>query len=277
VHTVVRCPSCGLAYTTPRLSPTALLQEIYDQSYWASASPKEQGYADYAADEPLYLRTFRRRSRLLRPFARPPGRVLDVGCAAGYYLTVAREGGWEVAGVEPSQPIAALARERLPGAEIHVGDVMNAPFPAASFDLVTLWDVVEHTPDPVAFVQAAAALVKPGGILLLETQNVDSLFARLLGGRWQHYKHREHLYHFNPYTLRQLIERKAGLRLVHLTSFYGGKYVSPAFIAERVGRIHPLLSLLLRPLARLKGLGLYVNVFDELVAVCRRPLAGGGS
>jgi hypothetical protein len=111
-------------------------------------------------------------------------------------------------------------------------------------------------------------------VLVLETQNVESLFARLLGRRWQHFKHHEHLYHFSPATLRRLLEREAGLNIMDRTSRFGGKYVSPAFIAERAGRVHPLLSRLLAPLAGMKRTGLYINLFDELICVCRRPGEG---
>lgn len=268
---VVRCGGCGLGYTTPRLPQGALIEEVYDERYWRSAAPKERGYANYAAEEDLYLRTFRRRMAFVRAFATPPGRLLDVGCAAGYFLTVAGAEGWTCAGVEPSRPIAEVARGRLPGVELHAGLLADAPFAPAAFDLVTLWDVVEHTPDPVAFVRGAVAALRPGGVLILETQNLESPFARLMGRRWQHFKQREHLFHFSPATLRRLLEREAGLALLRMTRRYGGKYVSPAFIAERAGRVHPLLSRLLSPLARLDRSGLYVNLFDELVVACRRP------
>ncbi len=271
---VVRCSRCGLVYVTPRLPPGALLEEIYDESYWKSDSPKVRGYADYSAERDFYERTFRIRYRFVGNFAFPPGKVLDVGCAAGYFLSVAKEKGWECAGVEPSRPIAETARRNLPGVEIFTGLLEDAPFEKESFDLVTLWDVVEHTPDPVSFLRAASAMVKPGGILVLETQNVDSLFARVLGRKWQHFKHAEHLFHFSPYTLRRLLEGEAGLNLLAMTSRFGGKLVSPAFIAERAGRIHPLLSMLLSPLAGLKKTAVYVNLLDELVAACRKPQGG---
>ncbi len=272
---VVRCADCGLVYVTPRLPPGALLEEVYDESYWKSDSPKVRGYADYSAERDFYERTFRIRMRFVRPFASPPGRCLDVGCAAGYFLSVAKEEGWECAGVEPSRPIAEEARKNLPGTEIFTGLLEEAPFEKESFDLVTLWDVVEHTPDPVSFLAAAAAMLKPGGVLILETQNVDSLFARILGRKWQHFKHSEHLYHFSPYTLRRLLEKETGLSILSMTGRFGGKLVSPAFVAERVGRIHPALSWILSPLAGFRKTAFYVNLFDELVAACRKPGPGG--
>ena len=267
---VLRCSSCGLVFVSPRLTQKALLEEVYNENYWHSSSPKEKGYADYAGEEMLYIKTFRKRIKFIERFTKPFGKVLDVGCAAGYFLSVAKEKGWECSGIEPSYPIAQIAKKRLPGTKIHIGLVDDAPFEKESFDVVTLWDVVEHTLNPVSFVKKAVGFLKPGGLLIVETQNVDSLFARILGKKWQHFKLEEHLYHFSPYTLRILLEDLAGVRIIRMTSFYGGKYVSPAFIAERIGRINPVLSKLLSPFSLIKKLGIYVNVYDELVVAARK-------
>jgi SAM-dependent methyltransferase len=97
-------------YVTPRLSGDAL-RAVYGAGYWRSDSPKTKGYADYHKDAPLYLKTFRRRFGLLRrQLGERRLRVLDVGCAAGFFLRVCRELGHDGYGVEISQPIAEIAR-----------------------------------------------------------------------------------------------------------------------------------------------------------------------
>src|SRR5262249_43141327 len=91
-YEVVRCRQCGLVYVTPRLSSEALVAQVYGEGYWKSGSPKTRGYADYAGDAELYLKTYRRRVGLLTPhLVGRKVRVLDVGCAAGYFLRVMRE------------------------------------------------------------------------------------------------------------------------------------------------------------------------------------------
>jgi 2-polyprenyl-3-methyl-5-hydroxy-6-metoxy-1,4-benzoquinol methylase len=193
---------------------------------------------------------------------------VDVGCAGGFFLSVLREAGWLVAGVVLSPQIASHARARFGIVELHVGTLDTAPHTDQSFDLITMWDVVEHVPDPVALLAHARRLLKPNGVLLLETQNVDSRFAKLLGKRWQHYKHQEHLYHFNPATVQRLLQA-AGLEIQSWTPRYGGKYVSFGFIAERAARLHPVLSWLLKPLSWFRNANLYVNLRDEMVVVAR--------
>lgn len=265
---VVTCEECELTYVTPRLRDASLIEHVYDEGYWTSGAAKSRGYTDYRADAPLYLKTYRRRLAVVRRHFERPGRVLDVGCAAGYFLEVMRGEGWEIQGLEPSDPIRAAAAERLGEAHVRGGLLHEAGLEPSSFDLVTFWDVLEHIPDPVQALAHARTLLREGGRILIETQNVDSRAAALLGKRWQHYKHAEHIYHFNPRTLDDVL-RRAGLEAVENTPRLGGKYVSLGFIAERAGKLHPIFSTLLAPLRLLAGVSVYVNLFDEMIVVAR--------
>jgi 2-polyprenyl-3-methyl-5-hydroxy-6-metoxy-1,4-benzoquinol methylase len=195
-----------------------------------------------------------------------------VGCAAGFFMQVMHQRGWEVDGVELSPEIAAHAKDAYGFHQLHVGELHTAPFEEGSFDLITLWDFIEHVPDPAALLRRAASLLRDDGRLVVETQNVASGFARLLGRRWQHYKHLEHLYHFQPETLAALFEQ-ADLEMVHHTWRYAGKHVSLGFVRERAKRLHPSLSRLLRHLAPLDRLSAYVNPGDEIIAVARKARA----
>lgn len=269
---VVRCQDCGLVYVTPRLKPE-VLPHVYDEGYWTSEGPKNRGYADYRSQEPLYLKTFRKRFSLIERYKPEPGRLLDVGCAAGFFLKVASEKGWEVDGVELSAEIAAHAREDYGFEQVHVGTLESASYEPHSFDLLTMWDVVEHVPDPAAFLAEARNHLKPDGLLILETQNVSSAFAERMGPKWQHYKHLEHLYHFDPKTIRRLLD-EAGFEILENTPDLGGKHVSIEFIRERAERVSPALRYLLWPLAPFNRLNFYVNLKDEMV-IAARPRSEG--
>lgn len=263
---VVTCARCGLTYVTPRLRDASLIEHVYDEGYWRSQAAKDRGYTDYREDAPLYLATYRRRMRVIeRHFARP-GRVLDVGCAAGYFLSVMQERGWQVTGLEPSDAIRPQAEARL-GREHVVGGLLGErALPGAPFDLVTMWDVIEHIPDVVAAVKTVRTLLAPGGKFLIETQNVQSLAARVLGKRWQHYKHAEHIYHFDRKTIADVLSR-AGFRVVENRPWLGGKYVSLGFVAERAARLSPVAAALLSPLKLVARRSLYVNLLDEMIVV----------
>lgn len=280
-YRVIRCPECSLVYVTPRHNDDAL-HKLYGEDYWNSDTPKTRGYASYAAEEPLYLKTFRRRLGLVNKHVKAgPLRVLDVGCAAGFFLRVMQDEGHDVRGVEVSADIAAHAIDHLGSDRVHVGFLEDlAPdregFEEHSFDLITLWDVVEHVPDPQALLRQLHRLLRPTGALILETQNVDSKFAGLLGRRWQHFKHEEHLYHFNPTTIRRLLA-DSGYQVVRNTPNYGGKYVSFGFIAERANRLSPIAGLLCKPFNLLKKASIYLNLRDEMIVVARPTSANSGT
>ena len=110
---VVTCSDCGLTYVTPRLTDASLIDEVYNEGYWRSNAAKTRGYTDYSADQELYLKTYRRRMSVVRRHFPQPGRVLDVGCAAGFFLRVMKDEGWDVTGLEPSDAIRAHAAELI--------------------------------------------------------------------------------------------------------------------------------------------------------------------
>ncbi|GAG14994.1 unnamed protein product, partial [marine sediment metagenome] len=118
---VLECRRCGLVYVTPRLRPE-VLPRVYGADYWQSENPSWRGYADYACEAPLYLKTFERRARFVERFVSKRGRALDVGCAAGFFMQVMHQRGWEVDGVELSPEIAAHAKEAYGFHQLHVGE-----------------------------------------------------------------------------------------------------------------------------------------------------------
>jgi 2-polyprenyl-3-methyl-5-hydroxy-6-metoxy-1,4-benzoquinol methylase len=267
-YSVRRCGACGVGWVSPRLDERGLAGIYQADSYWRSESPKTLGYSDYRADEKLYLDSFRKRLSFVLKNGPRGGRALDVGFAAGFCMAVLRERGFEVHGVEVSETIGSHARDHFGFDSVHFGTLDSSPFPDGHFDLITMWDVVEHVVDPQALLEKARRLLKPGGLIVLETQDIDSRFARALGPRWHHYKHAEHIYHFTPPAATALLER-AGFRVERLTHRFGGKYVSFQFIAERAARLHPVMSTLLKPLTRVQSARVYLNFMDEMVILAR--------
>ncbi len=181
-----------------------------------------------------------------------------------------RELGFETHGLEISETIASHAREQFGFDTIHIGPLEQAPYPDGHFDLITMWDVVEHVVDPVALLTRARELLAPGGLLVIETQDIDSRFARALGPKWHHYKHEEHIYHFTPSTVRTLLEQ-AGFRVDKLTHRFGGKYVSLALHRRAGGAGPSALTKLLMPLAKFDARGVYLNFMDEMIVLARPP------
>ena len=130
------------------------------------------------------------------------GCLLDVGCASGAFLSRAADAGWSVVGVEPAEVLCAKAKEALRGrGEVLCLTLQQANLPPSSFDALTLWDVLEHVPDPLTFLKHCASLLKPGGYLFANVPDLDSVQARLLRERWPLLL-AEHLNYFNRRSLK---------------------------------------------------------------------------
>lgn len=159
-------------------------------------------------------------ARLLSPFIAPgtpeylpDGKMLDVGCGNGRYLSTMRTLGWKVQGVELSENGVRVCR--MTNLPVHHGDLASAGFPDDSFDLVTVRHVIEHIPEPDSFMAELARILKPGGRLVIETPNSEALGRKWLGVNWYANDIPRHLILFSPKNLALLASRY-GLRQAEL-------------------------------------------------------------
>jgi SAM-dependent methyltransferase len=152
----------------------------------------------------LGFRIIRRR----RVPARRPGAALDVGCGSGFYLAMLRDMGWTVTGIDASAEAARHART-LNGLDVRVGcaEVTLPELADESFDLVTLWHVLEHLYDPARVLAHIRRLLKPGGLLMLEVPNFSSVCSRLFQSYWAPLESPRHLFQFTPKTLKALLQK----------------------------------------------------------------------
>jgi 2-polyprenyl-3-methyl-5-hydroxy-6-metoxy-1,4-benzoquinol methylase len=155
-------------------------------------------------------------------------RLLDVGAHVGVFVEVAQERGWDAQGLEPS--VWAVDEGRKRGLNVIQGTLRDAELDSESFDVVTMWDVVEHLIDPATDIREAARLLKPGGVLCVHTVDIDSPFARVMGRRWP-WLVEMHLYFFSPKTLGTMVER-AGLRVESWR--VQGRYLHLGYLASRL-------------------------------------------
>ena len=188
---VVRCGTCGFGFSQRRPSDSELAS-LY----------RGMDVGVYEAEAAGRRRTAEVEVAIVERYA-GVGRILDVGCASGAFLRAARERGWDVVGVEPSSTLADRAKAAVgPGGRIMACTLQEADFAPASFDVLTLWDVLEHVPDPCGFLGACAGLVREGGHLFANVPNLDSWPARAMGTRWPLLLP-EHLNYFNPPSLHR--------------------------------------------------------------------------
>lgn len=206
---IVQCTGCGFVYVGE--DPAAIdFAALYDESYYTGG--QDGAFADYVGQARSRRASARRRLWSLRRI-KPRGRLLDVGCAAGFFLDEAKAS-YEVQGVELSAYASGFARQQF-GLDVITGTLHNAAFDAARFDLITLWDVIEHVPDPAALLAEVARLLAPGGRVVLTTGDIGSGYAQTRGAQWHLMTPPWHLYFFSPETLATMAAR-AGLRVEHV-------------------------------------------------------------
>ncbi len=254
---VVRCRSCSLQYVNPR--PRA---EVIIESYAGAVDPT------FVAQNEERIRTFTQTLRqVMRRVSLASGkgkRLVDVGCAGGACPAAARALGFDVVGVEPSRWMADYGR-RTHGLDIREGLLVPGMFPPASLDFLTLWDVLEHVPDPHQLLTLAAELLKPGGVLAVTYPDVGSLCARLMGERWPFWLS-VHLLYYDRKTMRRQLER-ADLEVVSQAPY--NPTLQLGYILQRGAPYFPPAGLMAR-MVNAVGLGrLRVSYnMGQTLAVC---------
>jgi SAM-dependent methyltransferase len=142
------------------------------------------------------------------------GTMLDLGCSSGGFLEFFRGDSWKLHGIEMSVECAKKAEART-GANVFVGDILDAPFPPASFDVITCFDVLEHLYEPLKVMTKVREWLKPGGIFYVQVPNIDSAEAQVFETYWHGLELPRHLFHYSPISLKFLAE-SAGLGEVSL-------------------------------------------------------------
>jgi 2-polyprenyl-3-methyl-5-hydroxy-6-metoxy-1,4-benzoquinol methylase len=251
---VVQCSACHLVFTIPR--PEAM-QRYYPEKY------RDYGTAVRRILKALYsLRV----SRWLR--LKPEGgSVLEVGCGSGLMLAAFQRRGWRALGVERSEEVTRTVHT-APGVKI-VTTPVEALSADIAFDLIVLFQVLEHIADPVTLLRECARRLAPGGHVIVNVPNFSSWQSRFAGARWLHLDPPRHQSHFTPQTLASTLER-AGLCVKEL-SFASPEHDPYGWVESAINRSTGHLNILTRFLMRLDPFGPEVLLSFLLGAVLILP------
>lgn len=202
----VKCKHCGLVY----MNPIEQLSRTHE--YYAKA---KNNHAPTIRDS--YLRTADSQVRLIQKYSKGT-RLLDIGCAQGFFLFSASKAGYTAKGVELSQDAAEYARKEF-GLDVVTNSFEELEFPQDHFDIVTLWQTLEHLPHPLMTLNEVYRILKPGGLVAVSTPNIEALPARVLGKRWWDVK-RLHINQFSTTTLIDVL-KNSGFRNTSAASYRG--------------------------------------------------------
>jgi 2-polyprenyl-3-methyl-5-hydroxy-6-metoxy-1,4-benzoquinol methylase len=188
---IYQCAECGLAFTHPQ--PVSL-DEQYDSAYF-DLYRKRHAFRLKRGDARL------RRIELLRK----PGTLLDIGCSLGYFVEAANARGWNASGIEISPHAAQEARKI--GLDVRTGVLEDAGYSSRAFDCVTMWDVLEHVPDPTAHMLEVRRVLSKDGLVVVGTPNLGHIMFRIKRERWRHLKPREHIFYFRKSSITRLLAK----------------------------------------------------------------------
>jgi ubiquinone/menaquinone biosynthesis C-methylase UbiE len=261
---IVRCRSCGYVFADANLSDEEL-RRIYNEGFFTG-----EEFSDYAADEKYFRKNFDARLRVLRRFLDPARhrKLLEIGSAYGFFLDTARQDFASVEGIDITDEGVASARERFK-VEAVCADFLAHDYGARTFDVVCMWDTIEHLREPQRFVEKISALTESGALLALTTGDVESLNARLRKSRWRLIHPPTHLHYFSRRTIARLLSRH-GFEVVY--NRYCGFYRSVDNVAYNVLVLRHQLR---RPYALLRRVGLtrlgfYLNLYDGMYVIARK-------
>lgn len=258
-HAIVKCVRCGLVFANPRNHGQEVL-EMYTK-----------------VEDPLYFEerqgrviTFEKHLRPLHQIVGPPNgrKLLDVGAHIGVFVEIANQAGWQATGLEPSRWSVEMARQL--GTKLIEGTLATSNLPQDYFDVVTLWDVIEHLSDPMAEIEHVFRALKPGGWVVIHTMNIESLFAKLMGAKWPWFMEM-HLYYFSEQTMRNLLEAANFQWKLSQTQ---GRYLRLGYLVSRLEPFAHHLAMALGKLIRtvqLETMPVAINLGDLITVYAQKP------
>jgi len=202
----VKCKNCHLIYMNP-MEKVSKTNEYYFQAKNTHAPTIRESY----------LKTAESQVRLIQKYAIGPN-LLDIGCAQGFFLYNASKAGYTTKGIEISQDAAEYAIMEF-GLDIEAKPFEELRFPENHFDVVTLWQVLEHVPYPLTVLKEVHRILKPGGLLVASTPDIAGIPAKILRKRWWDIK-RLHINQFSTKTLTDILQN-GGFKNISSVSYRG--------------------------------------------------------
>lgn len=238
--TIVRCGECGLVFLKELPQDgQRIYRELSDPEYHSEEESRAQSFDRFLLSiESSHF-----------PHKSGDRKILDIGCATGTLLRVVSEHGWQAYGVEPSRWAVDMISKPL-RENVFLGTFEEASYPDDSFDLVILWETLEHLENPYAVLRKVSRILRPGGLVVINVPNITSLWNRLLHDRWWLIEPM-HYYYFEPRTIRRLLEM-LGFSVLSITPFK--KTFSIGYLLKKLRDV-PIIGAFSRSVWVMSGFG----------------------
>jgi 2-polyprenyl-3-methyl-5-hydroxy-6-metoxy-1,4-benzoquinol methylase len=288
-YQVVHCPVCGVEFLSPQLDDIAL-DKLYSESYYAAWGIK--GDAENETTRQMKKATFQLRLNTIRRFLVGPApgastgaKILDVGCATGYFLEVAQKEGFDPYGIEFSEYSARIAKKKFGEKNIFKGTLEqliptdqsgfadHPGFAEHSFRVIAMSDLIEHVRIPAETLSKAKSLLTDDGVIMIMTPDTGTLSNKVMGRKWTHYK-LEHFFYFNRRSMKTLAA-KCGLQVAYFERSRKAlniDYLHTQLNVYRHWLLTPLVKTLHRLLpAKITALNFYFSI-GEMVVILERSV-----
>lgn len=224
-YDIFKCNNCSVVFLD--FHKDFDISKLYSSDYYLE---REEYYLkNYIVDPSCNIKSphiddFREGLNIIESL-KPRGRLLDVGCGMGLFLFMAKQRGWDVFGVDVSDYATDFTKKSF-GINCFVGDLKKASFPDKYFDVITLWDVIEHFENPIDELEEIRRILSDDGIILFDTPNAESLMRliahwlyKITGGIFKYpikkLYHQFHIFYFSMKTLKILLD-KSGFEIIEM-------------------------------------------------------------
>lgn len=212
---IVKCKNCGLVYTNPRIKSTIIIDSCSqgdDEVYVSQEEGRKKTFQEGIEWIKKVTKKKENKENEANKEMSNEKKILDVGCAAGFFLAVAKENGFDPYGIELNAWLAEYGRKKFSLENVKAGTLEDARWKDNFFEYVTMWDVLEHVPDPIKTLKEINRITKDNGYLVISYPDYSSIFAKLFGRRWW-FLLSHHIYYFTPNTMERMLQ-KTGFEVV---------------------------------------------------------------
>jgi SAM-dependent methyltransferase len=264
-YTIFSCNTCGFAQTDLHSNYGDFIKENYEKGYFMG-EPRYSAYVNYKEDKSLILVNMRKFMGKIKKYKKF-GKLLDIGCAMGFFVEMAQSEGFDAYGLDPSQYAVNEAKKIL-GNRIKEASLETADYAQKSFDVITMFDVFEHLGDPIGDLNKICGWLKDDGIIMIVTGNRQSVVAKIMKRRWTFYIPPQHLYFFDRKTMKIAL-KKTGLRDLEWSQI--GKWLTLRYVfhlARTTGE--SVIAEFLYPYIDMFNIGsipLYVPIRDNMIVI----------
>lgn len=191
---IVKCNKCGLIYVNPQIKAKELIDAY-----------KKESNSFYTDDAEERINSFKESIKFVEENYPNKGKILDIGTSAGFFLKAAKDNGWKCYGVEPNR-ISALRARKEYQLDVREGVLREVKFKDNFFDVVTLWDVLEHMTDPSSELKEVYRILKPGGMVVINYPDMGSFLAKITASKWW-FIFSVHLFYFDQSSIKKILSK----------------------------------------------------------------------